>query len=141
VTEHDIGAELTVDHFHPRSRGGAHEPQNWVYCCHACNEFKADHWQPDSIQRVLHPLHDDLTAHILEQEDGRLRPLTETGAFHIARLHLNRQQLVEHRIERRRLTIVYQKQVALIDELERLEDQLTILLARLEELMRKDLDD
>ena len=26
VSETDIGAELTVDHFQPQSRGGAHEP-------------------------------------------------------------------------------------------------------------------
>ena len=40
VTERDVGAELTVDHFQPRSRGGLHEADNWVYCCHPCNEFK-----------------------------------------------------------------------------------------------------
>jgi len=28
VTERDIGAELTVDHFQPRSQGGSHGPEN-----------------------------------------------------------------------------------------------------------------
>ncbi|MCY2996250.1 MAG: HNH endonuclease signature motif containing protein [Planctomycetota bacterium] len=51
VAECDVGAELTVDHFQPRSRGGLDEPDNWVYCCHPCNEFKGDCWQPDSSDR------------------------------------------------------------------------------------------
>ncbi|MBI3408208.1 MAG: HNH endonuclease [Planctomycetes bacterium] len=28
VHESDAGAELTVDHFQPRSHGGSHEPEN-----------------------------------------------------------------------------------------------------------------
>jgi hypothetical protein len=36
-----------------------------------------------------------------EEPDGRLRALTDTGAFHIERLHLNREPLVEGRRERR----------------------------------------
>lgn len=47
VREADAGAELTADHFQPRSRGGADEPDNLVYSCHACNEFKGDFWDPD----------------------------------------------------------------------------------------------
>src|SRR6266581_2254378 len=81
VSERDVGAELTVDHFQPRSQGGLHESENWVYCCHACNEFKGDVWQPNSLQRILHPLRDELAAHLIEQEDGTLRALSATGAF------------------------------------------------------------
>jgi 5-methylcytosine-specific restriction endonuclease McrA len=41
TSEVDAGSELTIDHFQPRSRGGSEDdPANWVYCCHACNEFK-----------------------------------------------------------------------------------------------------
>jgi 5-methylcytosine-specific restriction endonuclease McrA len=61
TSESEMGAELTVDHFQPRSRGGTEEANNWVYCCHACNEFKGDLWQPGSTGRILHPLQDDLT--------------------------------------------------------------------------------
>ncbi len=46
TSETATGAELTVDHFQPRSHGGPEEPENWVYRCHACNEFKGDFWQP-----------------------------------------------------------------------------------------------
>src|SRR4029077_8353096 len=98
-SERDVGAPLTVDHFQPRSQGGLHEPENWVYCCHACNEFKGDFWQPDSPQRLLHPIRDDLTAHMAEGADGARQPLSDTGAFHIEALHLNRPQLVAYRME------------------------------------------
>jgi 5-methylcytosine-specific restriction endonuclease McrA len=40
VSENDVGAELTVDHYHPRSRNGPDEPANWVYSCFACNTHK-----------------------------------------------------------------------------------------------------
>jgi len=86
----DVGAVLTTDHFQPTSRGGAEAPANWVYCCFACNIAKGDYWQPDSLQRILHPLHDNLSEHIMEQEDGTLHGLTSTGHFHIAQLRLNR---------------------------------------------------
>lgn len=81
VAERDVGSELTVDHFQPRSRGGSDEPDNWVYCCHPCNEFKGAYWQPDSSRRILHPLRDPIETHVVEQEDGTLRASSETGSF------------------------------------------------------------
>jgi 5-methylcytosine-specific restriction endonuclease McrA len=50
VREADAGAELTVDHFQPRSRSGADDPTNWVYCCFTCNTHKSDVWAP--VQRI-----------------------------------------------------------------------------------------
>jgi 5-methylcytosine-specific restriction endonuclease McrA len=64
TSENEVGAELTIDHFRPRSEGGTDSPENLVYCCHACNEFKGDYWQPDSVERLLHPEQDDLSQHI-----------------------------------------------------------------------------
>lgn len=62
-------------------------------------------------RRVLHPLIDDLTIHLTENEQtGRLQPLTETGRFHIALLRLNRPQLVKHRIDRRLQRVLVEKQ-------------------------------
>jgi hypothetical protein len=101
TTEAATGAELTVDHFQPRSRGGLEESENWVYCCHACNEFKGDFWQPNAALRILHPLRDDVAVHITEQPDGTLVGLTETGTFHIGRLRLNRAPIVARRREQR----------------------------------------
>lgn len=136
VRERDVGAELTMDHFRPRSQGGAEEAENWVYCCHACNEFKGDCWRPDSPRRILHPIRDDLPAHLLEQEDGSLHALSETGAFHIERLHLNRPQLVLYRRERRLLEAARLVRAGLVERLRGLEQQLETLTVQLEELGR-----
>ena len=97
ITETENGAALTVDHFHPRSQGGSDDSDNLVYCCHACNEQKGDWWNPDGIERILHPLQDNVPSHIELRDDGLLYPLTETGAFHIRWLHLNRSPLVKSR--------------------------------------------
>jgi hypothetical protein len=103
VSEVDTGAELTIDHFQPRSQGGADDAENLVYCCHACNEYKSDYYQPGSPERILHPLYDNLPEHIIEQEDGTLHALTPTGAFHIEQLRLNRPTLIAHRLAGRQL--------------------------------------
>ncbi|MCH8294220.1 HNH endonuclease [Candidatus Poribacteria bacterium] len=101
VREADVGAESTVDHFQPRSRGGEDKPDNWVYCCHACNEFKGNYWQPNLPRRILHPQRDRLDDHVAERDNGTLYGLTETGTFHIQKLRLNRAGLVAYRCERR----------------------------------------
>lgn len=136
VSELHAGSELTVDHFQPRSRGGLHAPENWVYCCHACNEFKGDLWQPDSISRILHPLKDDLTAHVAEQADGKLGGLSETGVFHIARLNLNRPQLVAYRAERQLFQAACRQQDELLKRLRELEADVRSLTSKLENLGR-----
>lgn len=46
VTEVEAGATLTVDHYHPRKRGGVDDFDNLVYCCHACNEHKGYYGTP-----------------------------------------------------------------------------------------------
>jgi len=123
VSESEVGSELTVDHYHPRSLDAADEPDNWVYCCFACNTYKSDTWAPDSERRILHPLKDDLAQHTREGEDGRLVGITETGRFHIAQLQLNRPPLVASRLARR--------------EHLRLTQQLAKALRRQEELRRR----
>lgn len=94
-----MGAEMTVDHFLPRTHGGDDHPDNLVYCCHACNEFKSDNWSPEPDLRLLHPLRDDLTHHYREQEDGTLVSHTERGANHLQILRLNRPELIAYRLE------------------------------------------
>jgi hypothetical protein len=140
VRERDAGAELTVDHFQPRSQGGLDEPDNWVYCCHACNEFKGDYWQPDSPRRILHPLRDAVAAHLVEEEDGTLRALTETGAFHIERLHLNRQPLVAYRQEWRRLEHARQTRASHLERLRKLEEEVQQMIAELTQLGKDELN-
>lgn len=138
VSETDVGAALTTDHFQPISRGGADAPANWVYCCFACNIAKGDYWQPTSLQGVLHPLHDDLSEHLTEQEDGTLLGLTPTGRFHIAQLRLNRQALVAYRLEKRRRE---QERIRHADVLQRLAEaqrELRFLRQRLEQQLGRE---
>jgi hypothetical protein len=121
----------------PRSRGGFDEPANRVYCCHACNEFKSDYWEPDSPRRLLHPIDDDKSAHLVENPDGSLRPLTETGGVYIDRLRLNRPQLIEYRYERRRLEAARQMEMRMIERLRELDERLKNVLADLDQLRRE----
>jgi len=45
VTETDSGGELTIDHYQPSRRGGlSDDPDNLLYCCHRCNQYKSDYW-------------------------------------------------------------------------------------------------
>lgn len=110
VQEENVGSELEIDHFQPRSAGGGDEFENLVYCCTACNRHKGWLWvvDPATPTRLLHPLRDDLALHLREEEDGQLTALTATGAFHIARLQLNRPPRVA---ARRRFRSEAQKEV------------------------------
>ena len=115
VSEADVGAELTVDHFRPTSRGGDESLDNLVYACPRCNLLKGDFYPSDEERaaglRVLHPLSDDLLQHIsFSSSTGRLTPLSLTGKFHIHVLQLNRQPLVVHRIRKRILVDLIQGQ-------------------------------
>lgn len=115
VTETTVGGELTIDHHRPKAAGGDDEDDNLVYACIKCNQYKGDFWpdQDDVAQgrRVLHPLLDDLNAHLIENEQtGRVEARTETGRFHLTLLRLNRPQLIEHRLARRLLDVLSEKQ-------------------------------
>jgi hypothetical protein len=79
-----------------------------------------------------------MAAHMVEQEDGTLLALTETGDFHIERLHLNRRQLVAYRRERRLLSAARQIQTRLFERLQQLEDQVQTLTSQLEQIDRGD---
>jgi HNH endonuclease len=128
--EEYVGSELTIDHFQPENQGGDNSLSNLVYCCFACNSFKADYWPEDESQRLLHPLSGDIGSHLRQEVGGFLISLTETGARQIERLHLNRARLVRHRLllqERQRDLWVrqeIQRSLTQIDQrLQRLERQ------------------
>lgn len=99
VSEAAIGSLLELDHFRPKSAEGGDDLENLVYCCTACNRRKGRFWPrvDTTTQRLLHPKRDDLTQHFIEEESGMLTALTETGAFHIERLELNRPRLISLR--------------------------------------------
>ena len=103
VTEGTSGGKLTIDHYRPRTAGGDDSIDNLVYACFKCNQFKHNFWPSTADMaldwRVLHPLLDDLSTHLrLNSSNGQLESLTETGRFHIILLHLNRPQLIRHRL-------------------------------------------
>lgn len=137
VSETDVGAALTVDHFQPISRGGHDLPANWVYCCFACNNAKGNYWQPDSPQRVPHPLQDQLDTHIAAQEDGVLLGLTEIGHFHILLLRLNRPALVAYRVEKRAREREALRQADIVQRLEAAQHEIRLLRARLAQQLRR----
>lgn len=108
VSETDAGGELTVDHFRPASAGGDDSDDNLVYACVRCNQHKGAllPQAADPAQRLLHPLRDDIAAHVREDEtNGRLTGLTATGRFQIAALNLNRPALIANR-QRRQLVLL-----------------------------------
>lgn len=101
VAEIDVGGELTIDHFHPRSQGGPDDITNLVYCCHRCNEYKASYWPTSGdAPQLWNPRTSPFDQHFLELADGTLYPRTETGTFTLRRLRLNRNPLVAYRRRR-----------------------------------------
>lgn len=88
VSETDAGGELTVDHYRPCVAGGDERDDNLVYACFRCNQYKGDFF-PSKVElarghRLLHPLLDDVAAHIgLNLRTGELEPLTEIGRTHV----------------------------------------------------------
>jgi HNH endonuclease len=124
VSESEYGATMTIDHYQPVSRGGSDETENLVYCCHACNEFKSDYWRIEGSERILHPRQEDMTLHLQENANGEMEGLTETGIFHITRLHLNREPLVLQRQIRRRRQQWEARMLSLESRLETVEAQL-----------------
>lgn len=122
VTEAAAGGELTIDHYRPRAAGGGDDDDNLVYACVKCNQYKGEYWpHPEDMaqdRRVLHPLLDDLHAHLSQDEQtGHFQTLTETGRFHITLLRLNRPQLVAHRLARRLERVLTEKQQLLEQQL------------------------
>ena len=115
VSEAEAGGELTVDHYRPSASGGSDEDENLVYACSRCNQYKRDFF-PTAEElsrgwRVLHPLRDDVAAHIRVNDlTGNAEPLGETGRFHIALLQLNRPALVQQRLRRRLAALIAEKQ-------------------------------
>lgn len=114
VTETDVGAELTEDHFQPLAHGGDNAFANIVYACHACNEFKGNWWNPQGDDRIIHPLQEDQTLHLTENLDGILTAVTPTGDFHLRLLRLNRPALVAYRRERA-MIVAGQRRIAIIE--------------------------
>ncbi|MFZ1753680.1 MAG: HNH endonuclease signature motif containing protein, partial [Caldilineaceae bacterium] len=129
-SEVSAGGILTVDHHCPMSAGGDDSLDNLVYACIRCNQHKYTYWPTkEEIKlsfRVLHPLQDVLAQHYrLNLQTGRLEALTETGRFHITLLHLNRPQLVRHRLTQQLREVMEGKLALLERQIHELEETIT----------------
>jgi len=99
VSEVNYGGELTVDHFHPVSKGGNNELENLVYCCNKCNSYKHNYFpENEDDPRLWNPRIDNYNDHFITLENGVLHALTNQADFTIKLLRLNRKQLVSYRI-------------------------------------------
>ena len=101
VTETEVGAELTIDHYQPPGYGGSDLPDNLAYACHRCNEHKGDYWprHPGNLP-LWNPRQDVREEHFILLMDGILLALTPIGTWTIQRLRLNRAPLVQNRLVR-----------------------------------------
>jgi hypothetical protein len=124
IREIDTGGLLTIDHFHPTSKGGTNEPDNLIYSCVRCNQYKLDYWPPSDDQLTLwNPRQEPSARHFRELDDGTLYPLTPTGTLTLERLRLNRPPLIAHRLrrsqerERIRLLTRYRELTVLLEQM------------------------
>jgi len=98
VTETDCGGLLTIDHYQPRTKSGEDHPDNLIYCCPLCNQFKANYFPANPDDPVLwNPRRESHSRHFLGMEDGHLFPITPIGIFTLKRLRLNRPPLIAYR--------------------------------------------
>lgn len=125
VSEVDVGGELTIDHYHPLSKGGDDSPDNLVYCCVRCNQHKGDYWPEHPGDPPLwNPRRESFSLHLAIITDGSLLPLTDTGSFTLRRLNLNRPQLIARR----------RRAIRIIEERRLLERQRELIETRIREL-------
>lgn len=149
--ESDAGGELTIDHYRPTSREGTDDPDNLVYCCIRCNQYKGDYWPdiPDA-PCLWNPREGAFSDHFLELDGGILHPLTSSAAFTLERLRLNRPALVARRnrehqyADRERLLRSYRRIIEMLEELIHhqnsvIEEQQRLLVEQ-QELLRHYLD-
>src|SRR5579862_4983970 len=115
------GAEqFWIDHFQPRSRGGAvNDYANLYWACMGCNRFKSDQWpSPAELARgyrFADPCREqDYGHHFKEDENGVLIALTACGSYHIERLRLNRPARLQARRDRLTMQRALQDQIATV---------------------------
>jgi len=79
---------------------GSDDPSNLVSCCQRCNLHKLDYWPMTGNDPVLwNPRLHPRDTHMLLLADGTMYPLTQTGAFTIRRVRLNRPPLIAYRLQ------------------------------------------
>ena len=94
----------SIEHIHPRSRGGGDAPSNLALSCQGCNNFKqtaiAAEDPATGVQTPLfHPRTDRWADHFAWSSDDQVSVIgkTPTGRATIARLQFNRPSLLDQR--------------------------------------------
>ncbi|MCX6367126.1 MAG: HNH endonuclease [Armatimonadetes bacterium] len=94
---------FAIDHIYPASRGGSDGLENRAYCCGGCNGAKYDCIEaPDPTTGqpapLFHPRQDSWEDHFTWNADQtEMIGITPTGRATIARLRLNREEVVRLR--------------------------------------------
>lgn len=141
VTEIDVGGQLTIDHYQPKTKGGDDRFENLLYCCARCNQYKMDYWpvQPGDLF-LWHPRQEPFSQHFLVLEDGTLSPLTPTGALTMRCLRLNRPPLVAHRFrqqQREQEIRLLHRHLEIVELLKQLQQQTTTLMVEQQALLEE----
>ena len=123
ITETEVGAYLTIDHYQPVDAGGSDDVDNLVYACHACNLHKSNAWNLLDPP-ILHPLRTDMQLHVHSLLDGTLQGLTPEGIRHIATLHLNRVPLMKQRKMRRLMEAIMEREAQLWEREKQLDEEI-----------------
>ncbi len=88
-----------------------------------------------TTRRLLHPRRDDLAKHLREEPNGRIVALSETGAFHLDRLRLNRPPLLALRQERRNVLYLRRTLVDAQVEQAQLQERIAVLEGALQDML------
>jgi len=70
-------SELTIDHVHPRSRGGKHEWTNVVTACNSCNQAKGNRLGITPLRKPFEPTVFHLSACRIQRKGTILHPSWE----------------------------------------------------------------
>ena len=104
---------MEIDHFRPKGRTEFARLRlawtNLYYCCHLCNLHKSSKWpNADELERGLRfvdPCEEDpdehfrLTRDESGNENGKIASETPAGRYSIAKIRLDRQQLIDIRLD------------------------------------------
>jgi uncharacterized protein (TIGR02646 family) len=93
-----------IDHFRPRKLfpDALHDFYNLYYSCHPCNHIKHDKWPSKALHELgigfVDLCQDDFSDQFEICSDGTWKPLTQSAAYTIDSLRLNRRHLVRLRL-------------------------------------------
>ena len=140
VSETDTGAELTLDHFYPTSKGGSDTIDNLVYCCYKCNQYKGSYAQEATLAEIWNPRISSREEHFLVLTSGELYPLSNIANYTLVLLRLNRKPLIalrKKRLEQEHLEQQLAYYQASLDALKQLNAQLVQQHQKQQELLKQ----